>query len=593
MFHKEHPSLKSGMSYLIIRLSAVFTYSLLAIVPVHAQQTTCPVPQSGSDAIAHIRYLADDRLEGREVGTTGARCAAEYIAAQFSSIGLEPAGKGNSFFQPFPIRKGAALGADNTLEVAGQRYNLESEWVPLGFSATRRLAAPLVYGGYGLSRTNGTEDPYAHLDLSGKIVVVEWGDPDSLHGESLRADPHFKTIFAEDRDAAGIIVLLPEGWSPRHPDDETRATLGIPVAVVHAELANAIRAAANNQSVARLHTEIHTTTTEARNVVALVPGTHPMLRDEFVIVGAHYDHLGFGGEGSLAPDSREVHNGADDNASGAAALIEIARTITGGAPLDRSTLFIAFTGEEKGLWGSGHFVKNPTVDLSKSVGMLNLDMVGRMDGDALTVFGFGTAQEWDQVVDDANAELERQLEVSKAPDGYGPSDHSSFYGEGIPVLHFFTGTHEDYHRPSDDWQLINSSGIARVVALTAGIVERLADGGDTSVTLTPIQQAVPSRDSSLSSSSSSGYGSAYLGTIPDMTPHDKGLRLTGVREGSPADQGGLRAGDVVVEIDGKDIGDIYAYAYALQAKKPGDEVTIVVQRGGEQVTLMVVLGERR
>ena len=154
------------------------------------------------------------------------------------------------------------------------------------------------------------------------------------------------------------------------------------------------------------------------------------------------------------------------------------------------------------------------------------------------------------------------------------------------MLHFFTGTHEDYHRPSDDWQLINSSGIARVVALTAGIVERLADGGDTSVTLTPIQQAVPSRDSSLSSSSSSGYGSAYLGTIPDMTPHDQGLRLTGVREGSPADQGGLRAGDVVVEFDGTDIGDIYAYTYALQAKKPGDEVTIVVERGGEQVTLM-------
>ena len=593
MFHKEYPSLKSGMSYLTILSSIVFIYLLLTTVPVHAQQVACPTPQAGVDAITHIRFLADDRLEGREVGTAGAHCAAEYIAAQFSHIGLEPAGEADTFFQPFPIRKGTTVGADNTLEVSGRSYRLESEWVPLGFSANRKLEAPLVYGEYGITQANGSDDPYEHLDLEGKIVVVEWGDPDAPHGESIRADPHFKAISAADHNATGIIVLLPEGWSPRLPDDEIRATLGIPAIVVHAGLANSLRTAANNNSVARLHTEVHTTTAEARNVVALIPGTHPTLRDEVIIVGAHYDHLGFGGEGSLSPDSREVHNGADDNASGGAALIEIARTIIAGKPLDRSALFIAFTGEEKGLWGSGHFVRDPTVDLSNSVGMLNLDMVGRMDGDALTIFGFGTAQEWDQVVDEANLDLDQPLDISKAPDGYGPSDHSSFYGEGIPVLHLFTGTHEDYHRPSDDWQLINSSGLDRVVALTAGIVKQLAEGGSNSVTLTPIQQPAPSQTPSPSSSSTSGYGSAYLGTIPDMTPNDRGLRLTGVREGSPADQGGLRAGDVVVEFDGTAIGDIYAYTYALQAKKPGDEVTIIVQRGEERVPLQVVLGERR
>ena len=593
MFHKEYPSLKSGMSYLTILSSIVFIYLLLTTVPVHAQQVACPTPQAGVDAITHIRFLADDRLEGREVGTAGAHCAAEYIAAQFSHIGLEPAGEADTFFQPFPIRKGTTVGADNTLEVSGRSYRLESEWVPLGFSANRKLEAPLVYGEYGITQANGSDDPYEHLDLEGKIVVVEWGDPDAPHGESIRADPHFKAISAADHNATGIIVLLPEGWSPRLPDDEIRATLGIPAIVVHAGLANSLRTAANNNSVARLHTEVHTTTAEARNVVALIPGTHPTLRDEVIIVGAHYDHLGFGGEGSLSPDSREVHNGADDNASGGAALIEIARTIIAGKSLDRTALFIAFTGEEKGRWGSGQFVRDPTVDLSNSVGMLNLDMVGRMDGDALTIFGFGTAQEWDQVVDEANLDLDQPLDISKAPDGYGPSDHSSFYGEGIPVLHLFTGTHEDYHRPSDDWQLINSSGLDRVVALTAGIVEQLAEGGSNSVTLTPIQQPAPSQTPSPSSSSTSGYGSAYLGTIPDMTPNDRGLRLTGVREGSPADQGGLRAGDVVVEFDGTAIGDIYAYTYALQAKKPGDEVTIIVQRGEERVPLQVVLGERR
>ena len=593
MFHKEYPSLKSGMSYLTILSSIVFIYLLLTTVPVHAQQVACPTPQAGVDAITHIRFLADDRLEGREVGTAGAHCAAEYIAAQFSHIGLEPAGEADTFFQPFPIRKGTTVGADNTLEVSGRSYRLESEWVPLGFSANRKLEAPLVYGEYGITQANGSDDPYEHLDLEGKIVVVEWGDPDAPHGESIRADPHFKAISAEDHNATGIIVLLPEGWSPRFPDDEIRATLGIPAIVVHAGLANSLRTAANNNSVARLHTEVHTTTAEARNVVALIPGTHPTLRDEVIIVGAHYDHLGFGGEGSLSPDSREVHNGADDNASGAAALIEIARTIIAGKPLDRTALFIAFTGEEKGLWGSGHFVRDPTVDLSNSVGMLNLDMVGRMDGDALTIFGLGTAQEWGQVVDEANLDLDQPLDISKVPDGYGPSDHSSFYGEGIPVLHLFTGTHEDYHRPSDDWQLINSNGVDRVVALTTGIIEQLADGGSNSVTLTPIQQPAPSQTSSPSSSSTSGYGPAYLGTIPDMTPNDRGLRLTGVREGSPADQGGLRAGDVVVEFDGTAIGDIYAYTYALQAKNPGDEVIIIVRRGEERVPLRVVLGERR
>jgi hypothetical protein len=326
-------------------------------------------------------------------------------------------------------------------------------------------------------------------------------------------------------------------------------------------------------------------------VVALLPGSNPLLRDEYVIVGAHYDHLGLGGEGSLAPDAREVHNGADDNASGTAAIVEAARALASGPRPDRSVLFIAFTGEERGLWGSAHFVAEPTIELEAAVAMLNLDMVGRVVDDALTVFGFGTAAEWDEVVDAANGGIARPLAIAKAPDGYGPSDHSSFHAEGIPVLHFFSNTHADYHRPSDDWPLINVDGLDRVVELTSAVTRRLATGGADAVALTPIQTEQPSAPTS-SSSSSGGYG-PYLGTIPDMTPRDFGLRLTGVREGSPAEEGGLRAGDVVVEFDGKEIGDIYAYTYALRDKEPGDEVVIVVERDGERVTLTVVLGERR
>jgi hypothetical protein len=370
-------------------------------------------------------------------------------------------------------------------------------------------------------------------------------------------------------------------------DDEIRATLQIPVVLVRSDLADGIRDALIGGAEGSLSTDVRFTTAEARNVVALLPGASATLRDEYVIVGAHYDHLGHGGEGSLAPDETAVHNGADDNASGTAAVVEIARTLLAGPRPDRSVLFIAFTGEERGLWGSAHFVAEPTVQLDDVVAMLNLDMVGRVVNDEVTVFGVGTAAEWDEVLDEANAGLANPLTIGKAPDGYGPSDHASFYGAGLPVLHFFSNTHEDYHRPSDDWPKINADGLDRVIELTARVAARVASGGPDAVALATIVQEQPAP----SSGSSSGYG-PYLGTIPDMTPRDFGLRLTGVREGSPAAVAGLQPGDVVVEFDGNPVADIYAYTYALQDKQVGDAVVIVVERAGERVTVTAVLGER-
>ena len=547
-------------------------------------------------AIAHVRFLADDRLEGRAVGSTGARCASDYLANEFQALGLVPAGSQGSFFQPFLIRRGAELGPANRLVVAGRRYALGREWTPAGFSATTRVDRELVYGGHLLSSPGTPEDEFARLDLTDKVVVVEWGDPDSPHGGSLRGDPHFKATVAMGRDAAGILLLAPRGMELPTLDTETRAQLSIPVAIVSGEVADALRESLIGGATTTLDTDVRVTTAEARNVVALLPGTDPVMANEYVIVGAHFDHLGFGGEGSLAPGETAVHNGADDNASGTAAVLEIARALAEGPELDRSVLFIAFTGEERGLWGSAHFVREPTVTLDDAVAMLNLDMVGRVLDDGLTVLGFGTAEEWDRLVDEANADMASPLRIAKSPDGFGPSDHSSFYAEGIPVLHFLSNLHEDYHRPSDDWEKINVDGLNRVVELTTGITTRLTRGGADRVALTPIEQArpsaAPSTQQSATSSSSRGYG-PYLGTVPDMTPRDFGLRLTGVREGSPAALGGLRPGDVVVEFDGNDIADIYAYTYALQAKSPGDEVVIVVERDGERVSLTVVLGESR
>ncbi|MCH2459558.1 MAG: M20/M25/M40 family metallo-hydrolase [Gemmatimonadetes bacterium] len=541
-------------------------------------------------ARAHVRFLADDRLEGREVGTNGAHCAGDYIAAQFSALELEPAGSQGSYFQTFSIRKGAELGPQNRLVISGRTYGVGTDWVPAGYSASANINREIVYGGHLLDNPEDPGDEFASLDISGKIVVVEWGDPDAPHGISVRGDPHYKATVAAGHDASGIIVLAPEGMGRPSLEDETRATLSIPVGIVNGAIAETVREALIGGGHAQFHTDVQATTADARNVVALLPGSNPERMRETGVIGAHYDHLGHGGEGSLAPESTEVHNGADDNASGTAAVIEAARSLAAGPPLERSVLFIAFTGEEKGLWGSAHFVREPTVELERAVAMLNLDMVGRVVDDQLTILGFGTAAEWDEIVDMAAGEMSDPLSIAKSPDGFGPSDHSSFYGEGIPVLHFLSNLHEDYHRPSDDFDKINYEGLERVIELTVDILIKLAGNGSDLVALTPLEQDRPPPPGQ-TSSSTSGYG-PYLGSIPDMTPRDFGLRLTGVREGSPADEAGLQGGDVVVEFDGNEITDIYAYTYALQARSPGDEVSIVVERDGERVTVTAVLGER-
>ncbi|MGD8318816.1 MAG: M28 family peptidase [Gemmatimonadota bacterium] len=571
--------------------------ALLAALPTPSagQTQTCPVPgniNAGMPTpLAYVRYLADDALEGREVGSPGARCAAEYIAAHFRALGLEPAGDQGSFFQTFEVRKGAALGQDNELGIAGAAYLADKDWTPLGFSANDTIDGTLVYAGYGVSRPGEPDDAYAHADLTGKVAVVEWGDPDAQSSHGLRADPHFKATVAAGRHAAGLLVLLPDSMELPSLAEEVRNALSIPVGVVSGASAGAVRDAARDGAEAHLVTDVHPTTAEARNVVAMLPGSDPSQKNEYVIIGAHFDHLGWGGEGSLAPDVHEVHNGADDNASGVAGLLDIAGRLARGMPPSRSVVFIAFTGEEKGLWGSAHYVAHPTVDLSHAQAMLNLDMVGRLVENTVTVFGTGTAVEWETVATSADSALAKPLKLAFSPDGYGPSDHASFTAAGIPVLHFFTNTHADYHRPTDDWQKIDGDGIDRIAELATGITRRLAGGGaQVAMSLTPVKQERPAAPAE--GEASRGYG-PYFGSIPDMTPRDFGVRLTGVREDSPAAKAGLEGGDVIVEFDGKPISDIYAYTYALRDKKPGDVVKVVVERDGKRITMTAVLGERR
>lgn len=320
-----------------------------------------------------------------------------------------------------------------------------------------------------------------------------------------------------------------------------------------------------------------------RNVVGILPGADPRLAGKFVVLGAHYDHLGLGGRGSLDPDSVGVtHNGADDNASGVVALLEAARRLSLARP-GRSVLFLAFGGEEHGLLGSAAYVKAPAVPNDSLVAMLNFDMVGRLRENRLVVYGVETAKEWRPLLDSLNATA--GFAMSAQGDGYGPSDHTSFTVAKRPVLHFFTGTHEDYHRTTDDWEKINLDGVAKIAELAVNITRAVGQG---SATLTFVDLPPPAPSTS---GRGGGYG-AYLGTIPDMTDNPGGVRLSGARGGSPAEKAGLKAGDILVKLGSHDVADLQGMTNALRAYQPGDDVDVVVIRDGQRQTFKVTLGRR-
>jgi hypothetical protein len=320
------------------------------------------------------------------------------------------------------------------------------------------------------------------------------------------------------------------------------------------------------------------------STIGLLRGADTELSKEFVIIGAHHDHLGEGGFGSLAPGDRSIHNGADDNASGVAALLRAAQLLTAGRKPARSIVFMTFTGEESGLLGSAHFAGHATVPLSAVVGMLNMDMVGRLGDQPLIVYGVDTAEEWNGLLGPAASNAGVQL--ATRGEGYGPSDHTSFYARDIPVLHFFTNVHGDYHRPSDDWQRIDAPGIQKVAAIVTDVALRVADRR-LAITLRrgagqPIEPGQGRAQGS----------DAYLGSVPDFTPVERGVKLSGVSPGSPAEKAGLRSGDVLIGLGTHDVADLQGLTDALGAHKPGDTVEVRYLRDGRLHKLELVLGSR-
>lgn len=571
----------------------------------------CPEPAelvAGFDgALSHVRYLADDRLEGRAVGTRGERCAGDYLAAQFVAIGLAPAGEDGSYFQSWQVRTGSAAGAGSRLALeqpsGTMEFALNAEWVPYGFSASATVQAPLVLASVADADAELADATGPHV--AGRVVVID-GSPAHPHAPAL--DAHRAASTAARLGAAAVIVLLPIPDEPLPAlSYERRAALSVPVVAVRAGAAAALRAAVQapgrdasaSQGIleaarAFLSVEVTPVRREARNVAAVLRGStdHGHGRAPPLIVGAHYDHLGFGGEGSLSPNATgTVHNGADDNASGTAVMLEAARRLAEGPPLSREVVFIAFTGEERGLWGSAHYVESPTVPLESVEAMLNLDMVGRVQDDALTVFGTATAEEWPSVLERANERTPAPLDLQLVGDGFGASDHSSFYARGIPVLHFFSNTHPEYHRAEDDWELVNAEGMERVADLVAAVVRELAPASQVATALTPVEGAGNPHGATAPGDGNtvrSGFR-VRVGTIPDYSRESGGMGITGVRDGSPAAKAGLKGGDVIVRFGDHEVEDVYGYMYALQEFGPGDEVELVVLRNGQRMTLVVVL----
>jgi hypothetical protein len=560
----------------------------------------------------HISYLASDELAGRYPGTEGAKLSAEYIRNSFKDYGLTLLG--NDGYQEFEIVVQLSPGENNILKIGEETFSRGEEFNPFPFSQSNSVKAAVVFVGYGFDIENDsiTWKDYEGVDPYRKWVLILRGDPEMDKDDSpfaLYGEDRDKVLKARDKGAAGVLMVSGVEFDA---DDEltslyfdkTQSNAGLPVIHIKRSLANRILAE-TGKTVEEYEKEMINTMMPvsreldvnvyamaeilqekvmARNVVGMVEGNDPVLKDSYVIIGAHYDHLGLGGQGSGSRfmDSTAIHNGADDNASGTAGVIELAGKLSANREsLKRSILFVAFDAEEQGLLGSKYFVNNPLVDLGNTKAMLNFDMIGRLNKDTrgVAIGGTGTSLESEDLLWDAN---EQNLDLGFSPEGYGPSDHAAFYAESIPVFFFSTGVHEDYHTPADDWQLINFEGEADVLEMIYNLVVDLADDP----AMLTFQEAGPKERQG----GRTGYRfKVTLGIMPDFTGGGdvKGLGVGGVKKDGPAYKGGMQNGDIIIAMDGLPVNDIYDYMNRLKKFKPGQRISVDVMREGKKEVLII------
>jgi aminopeptidase YwaD len=585
---------------------------------------TAGPPAQARSAIAeiekHAKYLASEQLTGRGVDTPGIKLARDYIAAEFARYGLKPGGEHGSYFQAFDVAVGVTVKEPSGFRLASEApLALSKQWVPLGLSASNKVEAELVFAGYGITIKDYGYDDYAGVDVKGKIVVVLRYEPPPKNASSpfkqypeysLHSALRTKANNARDHGAIGMILVdmnrprdnqellstssslwrggrsLVAAQVKRQVIEDRLAVLGISLSALKKKIDGAEKPASMPLTglSAALQVTLEEVRERAENVVAVLPGSDASLREENIVIGAHYDHLGFGHFG--ARDTKAagtIHFGADDNASGTAVLLELARRFAQ-LPVKpaRSVVFVAFSAEELGLHGSRHFVDQARSITATKV-MINLDMVGRLRDDRLTVFGTRSGQNFSHIVVSIAGRL--GLNVSESDD-VGRSDHLSFYNRKIPVLHFFTGTHKDYHRASDTWDKLNYEGMAKVSELVMASALHIA------ATREPIDfVSLPSRPPRGGRADERSLNT-YLGSIPEYGVNAEGVQLAGVMEGSPAAVAGLRPGDVIIRLARRNIQSIEDLTAALGAQKPGDEVEIIALRAGSRVAFKAILRAR-
>ncbi|MFO0675479.1 MAG: M28 family peptidase [Polyangiaceae bacterium] len=566
------------------------------------------VTEQAADRVAKdVAWLADDAREGRGIGTKGLDESGAWIEKRFQDLGLEPAGGKKSFRQAFPVVTALAAGAKSKLVLDG-KTTAKDAFVPMAFSAKGKFAGSMALAGYGIAAKEIEVDDFAGVDVKGKIAVVRRFVPDGAkfakpEAQRRYGDVRKKAWNAREKGAKALLVVdmpLPPENAPAEwkvPNEaplpalvpDGYADAGIPVMVAKREAMAGILAKleAKTPVKAELEVALEETKTDAFNVVGRLRASGPKEKrlPGVVVVGAHYDHLGMGGHHSLAPDKKEPHNGADDNASGTAVLLEVARTLASREELlARDVLFVAFSGEEAGVLGSSFFARTPPpgVAMKDVVAMVNMDMVGRMRENKVDVLGADSATEWKGIVDEACTRA--RVVCAPGGDGYGPSDQTPFYAANVPVLHFFTGAHGDYHKPTDDAAKQNAAGEARIALVVADTLRAVAKR-EGKLTYKSVPSPTPRGD--LRSFNAS------LGTIPDYAgpPGKKGVLLSGVRPGSAAEKSGMKRGDVLVRIGTHEIGSVEDLMYVLNASKPGETVGVVVQRDGKDVKLEATFGE--
>lgn len=568
------------------------------------------------DIYKHLSFLASDELKGRGTGTPEIDKAAEYIARYFKTLGLKPKGS-NGYFQYFKVTTDLQLQKENSLIVNVNEeqipFKLKKEFQPTGFSANGNIEGELVFAGYGIEAEDLGYNDYANIDVKDKIALIMRYSPEGDKPDTkfeFKVQSNFKVAIAKNKGAKGVILFT----GPNTVDNDRLISLipdpavmnaGIPVVSITTDKAIQIFEKAG-MNLLKIQREIDSTQTpkkvelgnlkaklkvnlkpiikDTRNVIAFLEGNEPVLKNEIIVIGAHYDHLGMGGRGSLASSKEpQIHNGADDNASGTSGLLELAEYFSSKRKeLKRSILFIAFSGEELGLLGSKFFVENPTVPLENIVAMINMDMIGRLSEYKLTIYGTWTSPKWKPLLNQLNSDS--LFKFNFIDGGFGPSDHSSFYSKNIPVLFFFTGTHQDYHKPTDDFDKINYPGMEKVLKLVSNVIYDLTTNPE-KIEFTKVQGEAPQQGRRMNVR-------VYVGTIPDYSEQVEGFKIAGVNDGSPAEKAGLKSGDIIIKFGEKTVKNIYDYMYAMQGYKPGDTVDLIIIRDGQELKLSITLGSR-